>query len=67
MPTVRANLFLQMVIVVPRVEQDVDPAPRGYMRCDLVEHLGHEDREFVKGQLRFGAARAIELPDQLAG
>jgi len=66
MPTVGANLLLHMLIVVPGIEQDVDPTALGQVGRDLVEHLFDQGREFVKGQFRLGRAGAIELLDQFA-
>ena len=64
MPTGSANLFLQILSVVPRIEQDVDTTALGQVGCDLVQHLCDERREFVKGEFRVAGASAIELLDQ---
>ena len=66
MLTIHANLFLQMLIVVPGIEQDVDAIARRQMRYDPVQHLLDEGCEFVKGQFGFASARAIELLDEFA-
>ena len=65
MPTERAYLFLQMLIVVPRIEQDIDVTTLGQVGRDLVQHLSDEHGEFVKSQFRFAGASAIELFDKL--
>ena len=55
-----------MLIVVPRIEQDIDATALGQVRGDLVQHLFDLGGEFVKGEFRCARAGAIELLDQFA-
>ena len=55
-----------MLIVVPRIEQDIDATALGQVGCDLVQHLCDLGGEFVKGEFRCARAGAIELLDEFA-